>query len=229
MKKIITLIFAFITFVSLSSCGDGDTTSQEFTEEKQIINLVSSYTIEETNGFDYSLEQKMKDSNNTVVNSHKIVVRVDKSNETIGSKEEYKKSLNEDISKGQYTEESSITYYKNNKAAVNENGSWTWKNCQLNEFAAISIDSFSFDVNKLKNIKLSQSGKFYILSFSIDDKDASDFLGINNSISGLSFDIKANADKNKLVYFKMNYSQELTSTSFAFTPYYGTVNINLPL
>ena len=47
---------------------------EEFTEEKQIINLVNSYTIEETNGFDYSLEQKMKDSNNTVVNSHKIVL-----------------------------------------------------------------------------------------------------------------------------------------------------------
>ncbi len=236
MKKIIVFIFAFISLLSLSSCNKnngGNTSESDNTpsgetlkEEKQMLELVNSYVVDGTNGFDYLLEQKL---NGSVVNSHNIIVRLDNSSDVIGSRVESKKTLNEDLTQGQYTEVNATTYYKNNKIATFEDNLWKWKNCQFREFASVNISSFSFDANNLKELKLTSAGKFSVLTFKIDDADASTFLGINGNVKNLSFEIKANDQKNQLVSFNINYSQELTSTSFSFVPYYGSVNIELPL
>ena len=163
-----------------------------------------------------------------MVNEHTISIRLDNSNGTIGSRVEYKKDLNEDISQGQYTEVNATAYYRNSKIATYENGSWVWKNCQLSEFASINISSFNLDVSKLLDLNLSTSGKYSVLTFSIDDSSASAFLGVSGSIKNLSFEIKTDANLQQLVSFVMTYSQELTTTKFGFTPYYGSVNIDLP-
>ena len=136
MRKIIALMISIVCLFSLASCGKSKTTTDEYVNEKQIFSLVNSYIVDGTNGFDYALEQKL---NGNIVNSHTISIRLDNSNGTIGSRLEYKKDLNEDISQGQYTEVSATTYYKDNKIATFENDSWQWKNCQLNEFASVTL------------------------------------------------------------------------------------------
>ena len=98
----------------------------------------------------------------------------------------------------------------------------------MNEFASINICSFNLDVSKLKNLNLSTSGKYSVLTFTVDDSSAAAFLGVSGSVKNLSFEIKTDANLQQLVSFVMTYSQELTSTKFSFAPYYGSVNIDLP-
>lgn len=224
MKKIVLFILTFVLMFSLAGCGKKETVD-ELKDEKQVVSLVNSYVVDNTNGFDYSLEQKLSGN---IVNAHAISIRLDNSNGTIGSRVEYKKDLNEDISQGQYTEVNATAYYKNSKIATYENDSWVWKNCQLNEFASINISSFNLDVSKLKNLNLSTSGKYSVLTFTVDDSSAAAFLGVSGSVKNLSFEIKTDTNLQQLVSFVMSYSQELTTTKFSFTPYYGSVNIDLP-
>ena len=224
MKKIVLFILTFVLMFSLAGCGKKETVD-ELKDEKQVVNLVNSYVVDNTNGFDYSLEQKL---NGNIVNAHTISIRLDNSNGTIGSRVEYKKDLNEDISQGQYNEVNATAYYKNSKIATYENDSWVWKNCQLNEFASINISSFNLDVSKLKNLNLSTSGKYSVLTFTVDDSSAAGFLGVSGSVKNLSFEIKTDTNLQQLVSFVMTYSQELTATKFSFIPYYGSVNIDLP-
>lgn len=224
MKKIVLFILTFVLMFSLAGCGKSETVDN-LKNEKQVVNLVNSYVVDNTNGFDYSLEQKL---NGNIVNAHTISIRLDNSNGTIGSRVEYKKDLNEDISQGQYTEVNATAYYKNSKIATYENEAWVWKNCQLNEFASINISSFNLDVSKLKNLNLSTSGKYSVLTFTVDDSSAAAFLGVSGSVKNLSFEIKTDTNLQQLVSFVMTYSQELTTTKFSFTPYYGSVNIDLP-
>jgi len=225
MRKLLVFLMAFVCIFSLAGCGEKEPTVDEFANHKQVISLVENYSISATNGFDYSLEQKL---DGTVVNTHTISIRLDNSNGTIGSRVEYKKDLNEDISKGQYTEVSATAYYKNNKIATYVNDSWTWKNCTLDEFAAINIDSFAFDISSLSDLNLSTSGKYAVLTFKIDDSKAASFLGVSGNIKDLSFEIKTDTSYSKLVSFTMSYSQNLTSTFFSFTPYSGSVNVDIP-
>lgn len=166
--------------------------------------------------------------NGVVVNSHTITIRLDNTNETIGSRVEHKKDLNEDITNGQYTEISATAYYKNNRVATYENNGWVWENCSLSEFSSININSFKFNFDLLTDINLTTSGQYNVLTFKIDDSDAASFLGVSKAIKNLSFEIKTDANNEKLISFTMSYSQELTSTQFKFSPYYGSVNIDLP-
>lgn len=217
----ITSISSMISTTESSSI----TSTTDYKDEELIFALVNSYDVIGTNGFDYSVEQKL---NNTVVNAHTISIRLDNTSDTIGSREEYIKKLNEDITQGQYTEVSATTYYQNNKIATYENDSWVWKNCQLNEFASVNINSFIFNMNKIKDLQVTASGKYYVLSFEVEDSKAASFLGVNGNIKNLTFEIKVNSNFDQLISLVISYSQELTTTKFSFVPYYGSVNINLP-
>lgn len=228
MKKIIVTLLALICTFSLAGCGEKNPPApvvDEFANHKQVISLVSNYEVSNAKGFDYSLEQRI---DSTVVNAHTISILLDNSNGTIGSRVEYKKDLNEDISKGQYTEVNATSYYKNNKIATYVNGEWTWKNCTLEEFASININSFNIDVNSVKNLNLTSSGKYAVLSFTIDDSESALFLGVSGDIKNLKFEIKTNSSYDQLVSFTMTFSQNKTSTEFRFTPYYGSVNVDIP-
>lgn len=227
MRKLLIFLMAFVCLFSLTGCGKKKKKAavDEYENHKKVLALVDNYSAIGTNGFDYSLEQKL---DGTVVNAHTISIRLDNSNGTIGSRVEYKKDLNEDTSKGQYTEVSATAYYKNNKIATYVNNVWTWKNCTLDEFLSINIGLFTFDINSLSNLSLSTSGKYAILSFKIDDSKAASFLGVSGNIKNLSFEIKTDDTYSKLISFKMSYSQNLTSTYYNFAPYSGSVNVDIP-
>lgn len=227
MKKILVILMTFICLFSFVGCDEKEPepTVDDYANHKKVIALVNNYSVVETNGFDYSLEQKLGER---VTNAHTISIRLDNTGDTIGSRVEYQKSLNEDISKVQYTETSVTAYYKGNKIATYVDDAWTWKTCTLEEFVTINIGSFAFDFDSLTNLKLSASGKYSFLTFKIDDDNASSFLGINGDIKNLSFEIKTDDAYTKIVSFTMSYSQNLTSTRFSFTPYSGSINIDIP-
>ncbi len=227
MKKLFVFLIALVCIFSLMGCNKkkNNPVVNEYENHKQVLSLVNNYSVTGTSGFDYSLEQKLA---GTIVNAHIIKIRLDNSTGTIGSRIEYKKNLNEVISKDQYIEVSATTYYKNSKIATYINGEWIWKNCTLNEFVSLNIDSFTFDINSLDNLSLSTSGKYTVLSFEIDDSKAISFLGISDSVKNLSFEIKTDTIYSKLISFTMSYSQNLTSTYFSFTPYFGSVNVDIP-
>lgn len=226
MKKIIAFIFSLFIIISLSSCGGSSSSNKEETsDEKIILNLVNEYDSTNTKGFDYELSQYL---NNSIVNSHKITLRIDNDSETIGLRVEYQKNLNDDITKEQFTETTVTTYYKNNKVAVYENNSWNWKNCSFDEFSKSNIKDFNFDISKLSNVNLDSSGKYNILTFGIDDSNTKSFLGVSSSVKDLKFEIKTDSDKKQLISLDMNYSQDLTTTKISFIPYYGSVNVSLP-
>lgn len=227
MKKAFAFLIIFICVFALVACGEKgtDPANEEVSNEQKIVSMIENYNVNGTNGYDYALEQTR---NGIVVNSHTITIRLDNTNETIGSRVEYKKDLNEDITNGQYTEISATAYYKNNRIATYENDVWVWKNCTLSEFSSVNINSFKFNFEVLKDISLTTSGQYNVLSFKVDDSDAASFLGVSTTIKDLTFEIKADIIKERLILFTMSYSQNLTSTRFQFTPYYGSVNVDLP-
>ncbi len=225
MRKVLVLIITLVFIFLLSSCSLNINPKEEVKDEDKVIALINEYKVEGTNGFDYSLEQKL---NGVTINSHSIIIRLDNTNETIGSRIESKKDLNEEISQGQYTELSGEAYYKNGQIATLENGELTWKSCNLSDFVSINISSFDIDITKLEELKLSEIGQNKVLTFMVKDSDASSFLGVSGSIEDLSFEIKTDANCERLISFVMSYSQNLTTTKFTFTPYYGSVSIKLP-
>lgn len=227
MKKLLAFLILLVCIFALVACGEKgtDPVNEEDSNKQKIVSMVENYNVNGTNGYDYALEQMR---NGVVVNSHTITIRLDNTNETIGSRVEYKKDLNEDITNGQYTEISATAYYKNNRIATFENNGWVWKNCSLCEFSSIKINSFKFNFDLLTDIKLTKAGQYNVLTFKIDDSDAASFLGVSKAIKNLSFEIKTDATNERLISFTMSYSQELTSTQFKFSPYYRSVNIDLP-
>lgn len=228
MRKIIAAILVIVCTFSLVGCGrkEPKPVYDEYANHKKVFSLITNYEVKDTKGFDYSLEQKF---NNTVVNAHNIVIRLDNSNGIIGSRIEYKKSLISDISKSQYTEINATAYYKDNKIATNIGDNWSWKNCSFEEFAGIKINSFNFNVDKVKNLNLITSGKYSVLTFNIEDSETTSFLGVSSNIKDLKFEIKTNPSYDKLVSFVISYSQNMTSTEFKFIPYYGSVNVDIPI
>ena len=239
MKKILSLFLLVVLFtLSFAACGkktDTDASGEAsaslpapaddpFAEQKQILSLFESFTVAGSSGFDYSSEQTQ---GNTVVNRHTVSVRLDSSNGS-GSRVEYKKNLNEDLSGDQYTELESTTYYQNGKIAVRENGVWTWKSGTLAEFVTVNLQSFRLDYAALRDVSLTASGETKTLTFRIDDANAAAFLGVSQPIKNLSFEIKTDADCKRLVSFAMTYAQELTATVFRFTPYTGSATVTLP-
>lgn len=227
MKKAFAFLIILVCVFALVACGEKgtDPENEAVSNEQKIVSMIENYNVNGTNGYDYALEQTR---NGVVVNSHTITIRLDNTNETIGSRVEYKKDLNEDITNGQYTEISATAYYKNNRIATYENDVWVWKNCSLSEFSSISINSFRFNFDLLTDINFTTSGQYNVLTFKIDDSNAASFLGVSKAIKNLSFEIKTDANNERLISFTMSYSQELTSTQFKFVPYYGSVNVDLP-
>ena len=219
MKKILFFIIIFVLTFSLIACKD------DYTDHKKILSLVNNFSVTKTNGFDYSVEQKI---NSTIVNSHSIIIRLDSSSEIIGSRVEYKKSLNSTISNNQFIEQNATSYYKDNNVLTKINDIWEWKNCTLNEFAEVKINYFNFDIDSLQEIKLIKNNICNIFSFKIDDSNSSTFLGCSGDVKNLKFEIETDASFDKLISFNMSYSQELTETYFILNPYYGSVNITIP-
>lgn len=224
MRKTIIILLTIICLLFIG-CGKEVEEIDELKDEKEILNLINSYQVEGTNGFDYSLEQKLNES---IINSHTLSIRLDNSSELKGSREEYKKELNEDITKEQFSELNATAYYYNNKIATYEKDSWVWKECRISEFASVNINSFNLDISKLSNLKLSNEGSYLVLTFNVSDSDASSFLGVKGNIRDLSFKIKVLEESKQLVSFEMNYLQDSTKTFFSFIPYYGSVKIELP-
>ena len=225
MRRIASIIMVFIFLIILASCGKKFKSADSQKDEKQVIALINSYSVKETNGFDYSLEQSYGD---TIVNAHYITLRLDHSNGLIGSRDESKRELNNDLSDGQFTNTRAISYYKDDRIATYENDSWNWKTCSFDEFALIKISSFNFDLSKLNNLKFTSSGNNKVLTIIVDDSYSSTFLGIQENVKNLVLTITVNSNLNELISFEMNYSQNLTSTKFVFIPYYNSVNIVFP-
>lgn len=239
MKKILSLFLLVVLFtLSFAACGkktDTDASGEAsaslpapaddpFAEQKQILSLFESFTVAGSSGFDYSSEQTL---GNTVVNRHTVSVRLDNSN-GLGSRVEYKKNLNTDFSGKQYSELESTTYYRNGKIGAQESGVWTWKDGTFAEFVAVNLQSFRFNLSALRDLAFAQSGNETVLTFRIDDADAAAFLGVSQPVKSLSFEIRVDANCEKLLSFTMTYSQELTFTVFRFTPCIGSVTVNVP-
>ena len=215
MRKVLISLSLLVFVFFLTSCSFNNNSKEEIKDEDKVIALINEYKVDETNGFDYILEQKL---NGVTINSHSIIIRLDKTNEVIGSRIENKKDLNENISQGQYTELSAEAYYKDGQIATFENGSWTWKSCKLSDFVSINISSFDIDITKVEGLVLSTSGQYKVLKFKVQDSEAAGFLGVSGSIKDLSFEIKTDDSCERLISFVMSYSQNLTTTEFTFTP-----------
>ena len=239
MKKLLCLfLLVALIALSLTACGGSSTadasgeasaslpasTDDPFAEQRQILSLVESFAVTGSSGFDYSLEQTLGD---TVVNRHTVSVRLDNSN-GLGSRVEYKKNLNTDLSGEQYSELESTTYYRNGKIGAQESGVWMWKDGTLAAFVTVNLQSFRFDLSALRDVAFTQSGDETVLTFRIDDADAATFLGISQTVKNLSFEIRADANAERLISFEMTYAQELTTTIFRFTPYTGSVTVSVP-
>jgi len=234
MKKSIIISLLLVCILALTiaftGCdgigGQGTDNQDTLANQSKILQLVKDYSPTETKGFDYTLEQKYKGS---VVNSHSISLRLGiQGEEKVGERIESTKELNEDISKGLYTEKSATTYYKNGQVATYQEESWNLQDCSLEEFAKIKLSSFTFDLASLSNVALTEEGGIAVLRFSLPDNKTADFLGIEKEVKDLTFEIKTSTDFKTLVSFAMSYFQTDTTTTFTLSVYTGSVNITVP-
>ena len=230
MKKMLTILFVFSLIISLFACKKTEvedfTTSnvEMYQKEKEIFSYIKHFDIDNTNGYDYSLEQKYNDN---VVNSHLISVRIDRSR-YVGSRIENKKTINSDIYGEQYINESATAYYKNNMIGTFKNNEWSWTLCTLFDFSSVNIEYFDIDISNVYDLQLSSNEDYSTLTFKVKDSDASLLLGVSDNIKNLSFIIIVDTSKEQLINFNMSYSQNLTTTQFSFAPYYGVVEIEMP-
>lgn len=231
MKKYLLIIIVVVSFLLLGvgfGCGcSNETPNDAYAKERKILELVDQYnfetsTIENYRGFDYSVVQKLKTSNETV-NERRLVVRVDKDRD-FATKEEYKKELNEDVQGDQFIESTILFKYKNGTASyTDEKGIENTERCTLNDFVEARISSFLPQLSgKLSKSKITEMGTKYILRFTIDDPSSLEF---SSSVSNLVVTIVVDKNYSKILSVKMSYDQSLTNITFEFVPYYGNVDI----
>ena len=219
MKKIIQFVLILLFSLFFLSCK-----KDESLEEKEIIiELLNNFDIKNTNGFTYTLEQKLND---IVVNKHFISVKLKITNSSIiGFRTETKKELNEDFSDSQYTEINTTAYFNNDIIATYENNTWVWNYCKFDDFILINPNFFNFNINKINVEKIYGFTTYKKIYFKIDNPQT---LGLSENVKDLNIEITVSYDLKKLYRFGMSYSQKLTTTNFIFTPCYENVDIELP-
>lgn len=193
---------------------------------ESILNLVSNFDINNTYGFDYSLTQR-EVYTNIICNSKSIEVRL---NNNQGIRTDKVKTLNKDITNGQYTETSATYYYKDNKIGYyDDSNALKWKDSNLSDFVNVSINDFDFSTYyKSNSVKLNSYGKYSQLTLNIDDSLSSSFLGTKETIKNLSFVIVCTKSYDTLISFTMSYNSKLTIFEYEFEPYLTKTNIEIP-
>ena len=229
--------------IVLTSClginNNGNSTKTEnkdssstITETKEddtnvsIFNLVTKFDIKNSYGFDYSLTQK-EISSGIVSNSKMIEVRL---SDNLGVITEKLKSLNKDITNGQYSETTSTYYYKDSKIGYyNDSNVIDWKDSTLDEFVSVNINDFDFSNYYTSNsVQLGTYGKYSQLTLNIPSTESNSFLGVKETIKDLSFVIICTKTYDTLISFNMSYNSDLTSLEYEFKPYLSKTNINIP-
>lgn len=226
----LTLTSCFSSSVPTSSKPDNKTSSttgeSKDNVNESIFNLISNFDINNTYGFDYSLTQR-EISTNIISNSKSIEVRL---NNNQGIRTDKVKSLNKDITNGQYTETTSTYYYKDNKIGYyNDANSLNWKDSNLSDFVKVSINEFDFSTYyKSNSVKLGTYGKNIQLTLNVDDSESSSFLGAKETIKNLSFVIVCTKSYDTLISFTMSYNGEFTTFEYEFKPCLTKTNIEIP-
>lgn len=228
MKRLVSFVIILISIISLSSCKKPEKIKEDpYLDHKKVLTLISEYDVMVTNGFDYITIQKLKNSS-TIVNSHSIMVRLNKENKIIGVRTEKSKKLNENIIDDQYTETTKCAYFNNNKIGVFRDNKWNWKSCSFEDFVIVNISSLNLNIDNFKDFELAEEATYNALNIKIDDTKVNTiFEGLSNA-KNLAIEIKTDKDYKRLISLDISYLQKLTQISFSFVPYYENVDINIP-
>ncbi|MCH5180945.1 MAG: hypothetical protein J1F32_07005 [Erysipelotrichales bacterium] len=209
---------------NIESSNNGSVTPEKSNFDK-VLDAISNYNIEFTNGYDYSLIQYLgKD----IVNSNSISLRADFSNDVRAEKIETSKRLNEYGKGEQYTETEVITYFFNNTVGEYKDNKWVWSNCKKSDFFATSISNIKIEKEYLTSIKENNGTNFTISADVLDEKVNSFFNVDTISINSVSLKIEVSSDFNKLESIELSYFSSNTRFEMSYEAFYGNVSIDIP-
>lgn len=220
MKKFVSVMILSLSMLLTMGCH-----RKEKTNFEKATDVINNFSVQNTNGFDYSLKQYL---NTDVTNSHEIVLRADFSNEIKAKKVESTKKLNDFRENEQFTEETKTTYFYSNRMAELNEDTWKWTTCKEADYFNCGIENFKFDADYFENIN-EKTQDSYSFKATIIQSKINDFLGIETkSINSVTVNITIDLTLTKLISLKINYFQNTTYTEFSFVPYFGEANIDLP-
>ena len=198
----------------------------EKTNFEKALEAVSSFDIEKTNGYDYSLRQYY---GRDEVNSDVIVLRADFSDDIKAQKVETIRRLNQYGTGEQFTTTETTTYYNNNMICELKNNQWKWSNFKKSEFFAVSIANMKFDKAYLSSVKESTKDNKYVISADVPDEKIKEFLGsTETSFTGLSLKLTFSSNVSSFESVELSYLQSNTRSELKFSTYVGNVSIVLP-
>jgi hypothetical protein len=247
-KNLRNIAFPLALALLLSGCGrngpasssGGESTSEESqasgessssmssaaqSDVEKALGVFKSYSVESTNGFDYSLSQYL---GKTVTNSDAVSLRADFSGDARAKRDETTKKLNAYGTGEQFTTTESTSYFLKNARADLKDGKWTWTNCKASDYFSNTISNISIDETMLKNPK-SAVGETFVLTADVpDDQVAALFKVSKTTIKDLSLVLKVSSNFSTLSSLELSYFQATTYTELKFSNYFGHVDIALP-
>lgn len=197
-----------------------------FFEHKKIIESLKNFNVNDTNGFNYVLEQKVDD---VVTNAHEIKLRVDWNEPVKAEKYDKTVRLNDKFTEDQFNIVEETIYFYNNQIGELVNGSWVWKNANLVDFIAINIGDFNFEIENMEDIVINEQGEKINLSFTVPSNEIYNVFGDNYEFQNILFYISVNKGQNTINELNLRYNQKLSFTTFNFAPFYGEVDIRIPV
>ena len=213
------------TSTAQQTLSESELSSAEKTNMEKALEVISSFDIENTNGYDYSLTQYL---GMTVTNEDVISLRADFSGSPIGQKDITTKRLNEYGAGEQFTTTTETNYFSNNMIAEYKNGKWVWSNCRKADYFKIAVSDISFDPSLFTSVRESLNTN-YVLMADVPDEKVASFFGVSETtINSLSITITVDASFSKLEGIKLSYLQKTTRSEMTFDAYYGDVSIRLP-
>lgn len=230
MIKAKTFLLVAASMLLITGCGGDKGGSDnppgpEKTNYEKALDAVSSFDIEKTNGYDYSLKQYLgRDETNSDV----ISLRADFSGSIKAKKDETLKRLNTYGSGEQFTTTVTTTYFANNMICEYKNDQWKWSNYKKSDYFAISISQINFDKSYLSSIKESLDNK-YVLSADVPDAKVKEFLNSETaSFTSVSLKLTISSDFTNFESLELSYFQTNTRSEMKFEVYRGSVSIDLP-
>lgn len=227
MKRYVSLIIVIGLSFMLFSCKAKEEEEIPVDEFDVFKNIVALYSVDLTNGFDYSATQTL---GTNVVHKKTVEQRIDREVETKIYTEANEEYLQEFSLDDAYHQSITTTYFYRNEVGTQINdGEVSWENISLADYLASNIqlgdirkdDFVSYDIEVDGNIQ-TLSGELKLSAINrLFDADTS-------VIEDNEIVIKIDIEKELLIEFVFHYASQETVTEILFQPYYRVANVVLP-
>jgi uncharacterized lipoprotein YehR (DUF1307 family) len=226
MKKLSLVILLMLTIFTLSGCK-GDEEIIEVDEFDIFKEILSAYSVNDTNGITVDVEQIL---GATVIHKQHITQRIDRSSDLTAKTIYYEREIGPfDVEKA-YIETEVTTYYRNGQMITQVEGEdLVYEEVTMDSYIDSELIIQGLIKDNFVDYQIQILDSLQILTGELKIGSVRSIFGTDISMVNTNeMTIIINANTKRFIEFSFTYTSDQTSTTFTFTPYYDDVEIVIP-